>query len=171
VGAVLLGALPAGLAHPSAARGVGALMLSFSEIKELLELVSARGFVGLEVEEAGFRLRVEGSRPSSHPDSPDAPRQTAPDAPRQAPVTESLHIVTSPVVGAFYAAPSAEAQAFVEIGQEVKPGQVLCIIESMNLKNEIESDVAGEVLEVFARAGQRVELGEKLFAIRARRLP
>ena len=77
-----------------------------------------------------------------------------------------LAIVKSPIVGTFYRSPEPTARAFVEVGDVVKKGQVLCIIEAMKLMNEIESDVAGEVSRVFVENGQPVEYGEPLFAIR-----
>ena len=84
-----------------------------------------------------------------------------------APVAEDLHVVKSPIVGTFYSAPSPGADPFVTVGAQVDVGQVLCIIEAMKLMNEIESDVAGEVVKIFVENGQPVEYGEPLFGIRA----
>src|ERR1700737_2466618 len=78
----------------------------------------------------------------------------------------NVHVITSPIVGTFYRAASPEAESFAEVGQRVSRGKILCIIESMKLMNEIESDVEGEIVEVYPRNGQPVEYGEKLFAIR-----
>ncbi len=139
-------------------------MLSFKEIKELIDLVSERGLSGLEVEQAGFRVRIEGMRPPSSNGSappPPSPALAAPPA-----EDKSIHVITSPIVGTFYRSPSPEADAFAEVGQKVARGKILCIIESMKLMNEIESDVEGEIVEVYPRSGQPVEYGEKLFAIR-----
>jgi acetyl-CoA carboxylase biotin carboxyl carrier protein len=80
----------------------------------------------------------------------------------------ALHEVKSPIVGTFYESPSPGAPAFVKIGDQVEVGQVLCIVEAMKLMNEIESDVAGEVVKRIASSGQPVEYGQPLFAIRAR---
>ena len=137
-------------------------MLSFKEIKELIDLVSERGLSGLEVEQAGFRVRIEGMRPPSSNGS--APALSA--GPAEPVVDKNIHVITSPIVGTFYRSPSPEADAFAEVGQKVAPGKILCIIESMKLMNEIESDVEGEIVEVYPRSGQPVEYGEKLFAIR-----
>lgn len=151
-------------------------MLSLKEIRELVDLVTERGLAGLEIERAGFRLRIEGRRPTvvdavpavagGHAPAP-VPRGAAPGAP-EAPAAEeeNLHVITSPIVGTFYRSPSPEAEAFAEIGQRIAKGKILCIIESMKLMNEIESDVEGEVVAVYPRNGQPVEYGEKLFAIR-----
>lgn len=154
-------------------------MLSFKEIKELIDLVSERRLAGLEIERAGFRLRVDGWRPGGPPDGAAlagaAPSAVAAvpvggSAPSEAAETEepgkNVHVITSPIVGTFYRAPSPEAGPFAEVGERIAPGKILCIIESMKLMNEIESDVEGEILEVFPRNGQPVEYGEKLFAIR-----
>jgi acetyl-CoA carboxylase biotin carboxyl carrier protein len=81
---------------------------------------------------------------------------------------EKLHEVKSPIVGTFYESPSPGASPFVKIGDQVEVGQVLCIVEAMKLMNEIESDVAGEVVRRIASSGQPVEYGQPLFAIRAR---
>jgi acetyl-CoA carboxylase biotin carboxyl carrier protein len=82
---------------------------------------------------------------------------------------EDVHVVKSPIVGTFYAAPSVGGEPFVKLGSRVEEGQALCIIEAMKLMNEIESDVAGEVVRIFVENGQPVEYGEALFGIRAQR--
>ena len=146
-------------------------MLSFKEIRELIDLVSERGLSALEIEQAGFRVRIEGVRASSNGASaataPPAALPAAEAAPAPPPeVDPRLHVITSPIVGTFYRSPSPESDAFAEVGQKVARGKILCIIESMKLMNEIESDVEGEIVEVYPRNGQPVEYGEKLFAIR-----
>ena len=80
----------------------------------------------------------------------------------------SLHVVKSPIVGTFYESPSPGSAAFVKIGDQVENGQVLCIIEAMKLMNEIECDVAGEIVKRFVQSGQPVEYGQSLFAVRPR---
>jgi acetyl-CoA carboxylase biotin carboxyl carrier protein len=158
-------------------------MLSFKEIRELIDLVSERGLSALEIEQAGFRVRIEGTRVAANgagDASAVVPGYTAtsaaaPAAESAAPAAASasaaepdknLHVITSPIVGTFYRSPSPESDAFAEVGQRVGRGKILCIIESMKLMNEIESDVEGEIVEVYPRNGQPVEYGEKLFAIR-----
>ena len=144
-------------------------MLSFKEIRELIDLVSERGLGALEVEQAGFRVRIESARAAGNGAGPAALAVPAP-APAALPVPieeeKSVHVITSPIVGTFYRSPSPESDAFAEVGQKVARGKILCIIESMKLMNEIESDVEGEIVEVYPRNGQPVEYGEKLFAIR-----
>ena len=92
----------------------------------------------------------------------------APPAAEPAPA-EDLHIVKSPIVGTFYEAPSPGAPPFVKVGDTVEVGQVLCIVEAMKLLNEIESDVAGEIVKKMGSNGQAIEYGQELFAIRAKK--
>ncbi|MFN2632291.1 MAG: acetyl-CoA carboxylase biotin carboxyl carrier protein [Thermoanaerobaculia bacterium] len=146
-------------------------MLSFKEIRELIDLVSERGLSALEIEQAGFWVRIEGVRAATNGASATAAAPAALPAPEAAPaappeVDPRLHVITSPIVGTFYRSPSPESESFAEVGQKVARGKILCIIESMKLMNEIESDVEGEILEVYPKNGQPVEYGEKLFAIR-----
>ncbi len=146
-------------------------MLSFKEIRELIDLVSERGLAALEIEQSGFRVRIEGVGSSGNggpaaaaaPAALPAAEPVAPPPPVEDP---RLHVITSPIVGTFYRSPSPESESFAEVGQKVARGKILCIIESMKLMNEIESDVEGEIIEVFPKNGQPVEYGEKLFAIR-----
>jgi acetyl-CoA carboxylase biotin carboxyl carrier protein len=150
-------------------------MLSFKEIKDLIDLVAERGLSALEVEQTGFRIRIEGAHPSGNGagalaalpvlGAAPAPAGTAAVAATEA-EKESLHVITSPIVGTFYRSPSPESDPFAQVGQKVAKGKILCIIESMKLMNEIESDVEGEIVEVYPKSGQPVEYGEKLFAIR-----
>ena len=93
--------------------------------------------------------------------APAADSQAAAEA-----IRAEQHLVKSPIVGTFYEAPSPDAEPFVKVGDTVKAGQVLCIIEAMKLMNEIESDVAGVITRVLVKNGQPVEYGESLFAIR-----
>jgi acetyl-CoA carboxylase biotin carboxyl carrier protein len=100
-----------------------------------------------------------------------APSQAAAAASPGAPAADEnagLHIVKSPIVGTFYESPSPGSSAFVKIGDQVENGQVLCIVEAMKLMNEIESDVAGEIVKRLVQNGQPVEYGQPLFAVRPR---
>ncbi len=163
-------------------------MLTFEQIKELVELVDERGLSGLEIERSGFRLKIDGAArapvttvaAAPAPAEVAAPAPTAPaavaaptpaaeSAPAAAEAESALpdgaHVVTSPSVGTFYSSPSPDDPAYVKVGDQVEAGKVLCIVEAMKLMNEIESDVAGEVLEIYPKNGQPVEFGEPLFAI------
>jgi acetyl-CoA carboxylase biotin carboxyl carrier protein len=161
-------------------------LLTFEQIKELVELVAQRRLQGLELERSGFRLKIDG-QPQVQPAAaaPSAPQASAPPAPAayaSAPAMspsavaetpaasapdEGSHIVNSPIVGTFYRAPSPDSPNFADVGSRVKKGQVLCIIEAMKLMNEIESDVDGVVTKIFPQNAQAVEYGEPLFAINA----
>ncbi len=152
-------------------------MLTFEQIKELIELVSHHRLEGLEIERSGFRLKIDGheaGRPAAPAPSAAAPAAVstgAPAAPAPVvaaapPVAEVGHVLTSPIVGTFYSAPSPDAEPYARAGDRVRKGQVLCIIEAMKLMNEIESDTDGVVVEVYPKNAQPVEFGEPLFAIR-----
>jgi acetyl-CoA carboxylase biotin carboxyl carrier protein len=167
-------------------------VLTFEQIKELVELVAERGLHGLEIERSGFRLKIDGqsaapqvvyaTAPAAEPSAASVPGPAiampsaavaatasapAPAQPETAGPPPGSHIITSPIVGTFYRSPSPDASPFVEVGSRVKKGQVLCIIEAMKLMNEIESDVDGEILEIYPQNAQPVEFGEPLFAVRA----
>ena len=149
------------------------------EIKELIQLVVESGIAELELERSGDRVRIRRTvDPPPAPvgvAAPGAVLDTAqfaqvagapPGASGAAPSNE--HIVKSPIVGTYYESPKPGDPAFVKVGDAVEPGQVLCIIESMKLMNEIESDVAGTVVAKLMENGRPVEYGEALFAIRPR---
>ncbi len=170
---------------PKASETVG-----LEEIKGLIALVARESFAEFEFEagEMRFRIRKGGEpvvmapapapvilgSPVAHVAAQTAPAAApvamaapAPAAPVAAPVDEpGLHYLTSPIVGTFYRASNPNAPSFVNPGDRVKPGQTLCIVEAMKLMNEIECDVAGEVVKVLVENGQPVEYGERLFAIR-----
>jgi acetyl-CoA carboxylase biotin carboxyl carrier protein len=155
-------------------------LLSFEQIKELIELVAERRLQGVEIERSGFRLKVDGQAPpvvaapaaaaaappAAPAPAPAAAEAAAPAAAVEAPPAQNAHVVNSPIVGTFYRASSPDADPFVSIGSRVKKGQVLCIIEAMKLMNEIESDTDGVVTEIYPQNAQAVEFGEPLFAIR-----
>lgn len=106
--------------------------------------------------------------PSVHVQHAPAPAAAAPAAKADAPKAEAAKpgiVVTSPFVGTFYRSPSPDAPAFVEVGNVVKKGQVLCIVEAMKLMNEIEAETAGKVTEILANNGQTVEFSQPLFRI------
>jgi acetyl-CoA carboxylase biotin carboxyl carrier protein len=159
--------------------------LNFKEILELIDKVAESGIGSVEVEQAGTKVRIEGKSTapvvthhesaSSTMSSPAAPPQTpaqietarAEERKRVEEETEAgLHIITSPIVGTYYRSPNPEAGPFVNVGDRVTKGKVLCIIEAMKLMNEIESDVDGVIVTIYPQNGQPVEYGEKLFAVR-----
>ena len=151
-----------------------------SELRDLLEFLAKSNFVEFEMEREGFRLRLlranapaPGAAPNGASPAQVDTQATQALAPTSAPPAEHagpdggrLLIVTSPIVGTFFRAAAPDAPPFVEVGDRVKNGQVLCIVEAMKLMNEIESEVEGEILEVLVANGQPVEYGEVLFKIR-----
>ncbi len=89
-----------------------------------------------------------------------------PAAPVSIEEDKNIFLVRSPIVGTFYASPDPQSPPFVKMGDQVKTGQILCIVEAMKLMNEIESEVSGEVVKIFVQNAQPVEYGESLFAVR-----
>jgi len=159
-------------------------MLTFDQIKELVDLVGRHRLHEIEIERAGFRLRIAGDAepkvvaalpaaavPAAAPAVPAAAAEAAepvpaPAAPAAEAAAADLHVVTSPIVGTFYSAPSPDSDPYVRVGDRVRKGQVLCIVEAMKLMNEIECDADGTIVEIHPRNAQPVEYGEPLFALR-----
>ena len=164
-------------------------MLTFEQIKELIDQVASHRLSGFELERSGFRLKIDGqaagvpaagvaahhSIPAISADGPAArvsgptphtePAEAAKAEPEDLPA--DAHNVSSPIVGTFYRAPNPDSAPYVEVGDRVKAGQVLCIIEAMKLMNEIESDIDGTIVAIHIESAQPVEYGEPLFAIKA----
>ncbi len=157
------------------------------ELRELVEFLKANEIAEFDMERSDVTLRIKfagarGAAPaeeyrgqslvsSAAPLSSPATVAAAPAAPAAAaPVTpeEVLHEVKSPIVGTFYESPAPGSAPFVKVGDQVEAGQVLCIVEAMKLMNEIEADIAGEIVRRIATPGQPVEYGQPLFAVRAR---
>lgn len=156
------------------------------ELRALVEFLKANEIAEFDMEQADLKVRIkfagdpapavsgglDMAQLSRLMASAPAPAAVAPVAASTAPaaqvVEETLHEVKSPIVGTFYESPSPGAEPFVKVGDQVEVGQVLCIVEAMKLMNEIESDVAGEVVKRIVASGQPVEYGQPLFAIRAR---
>jgi acetyl-CoA carboxylase biotin carboxyl carrier protein len=161
--------------------------LDLAELKEILRLLHERDIAEFELEEEGMKLRIRKAAPlaagagagGSAANGASAAVAASAGAPRQAgaaaevvePAPEGGDLVTvkSPIVGTFYRAPAPSAPAFVEPGDRVKVGQVLCIVEAMKLMNEIESELAGEVVKIHVENGQPVQYGELLFTMRPSR--
>lgn len=161
------------------------------ELKELIEFLIEKDIAEFELERGDVKIRIkragEQTVVHAHPDprffavpaapgpAPEigavpVPGTAAPSAAAVAPVPEEgLHTVKSPIVGTFYEAPSPGAPPFVKPGDMVEVGQVLCIVEAMKLLNEIESDVAGEILKKLSTNGQPIEYGQELFVIRPKK--
>lgn len=152
------------------------------ELRELVDFLKANGIAEFDMERTDLKVRIKfaGAAGASAADMAVARQMVAsggggdvpyvggpPAPPAAAPVEEEkLHEVKSPIVGTFYDSPSPGSPAFVKPGDQVEVGQILCIVEAMKLMNEIESDIAGEVVKRIASTGQPVEYGQALFTIR-----
>jgi acetyl-CoA carboxylase biotin carboxyl carrier protein len=143
------------------------------ELRELVDFLKASGIAEFEMEKPDWKvgLKFAGAAPAA---AVLAPSAAAPAAASPAPVAlaaaadpyAGMHLVKSPIVGTFYAAPAPDAEPFVHVGDKVSVGKVLCIVEAMKLMNEIESDAAGEIVKIFVEPGQPVEFGQPLFAVK-----
>jgi acetyl-CoA carboxylase biotin carboxyl carrier protein len=160
------------------------------ELKELVEFLIEKDITEFELERGDVKVRIKRGReattvsgpgfshfavPSAHAPAPEigispvpstlsAPAKEAAAAPE-----EGLHMVRSPIVGTYYESPSPGSPPFCKPGDKVEMGQVLCIVEAMKLMNEIESDVAGELVKILVSNGQPIEYGQELFSIRAKK--
>jgi acetyl-CoA carboxylase biotin carboxyl carrier protein len=152
--------------------------LGLPDIQALIAQVGREAIDEFQLETGDLKLHIRkqlGTQASNLATAHPAPALPAPgatpaaaEAEPEPPEDPGIHHITSPIVGTFYRAPSSTSAPFVQPGDLVKPGQTLCIVEAMKLMNEIECDVAGEVVAVLVENGQPVEYGERLFAIRVR---
>lgn len=170
--------------------------MNLREVKELIELVSEKGFAEFEIEHQGFRLHICRSKETPPPAQPIpspviisstipvAPELSAPAQPEvaprpapaqvraaqaEAPAPEmQLHTIKSPIVGTFYRAASPNSESFVKIGDHVESETVVCIIEAMKLMNEIQAEISGEIVKIYVENGQPVEYGQALFGIKTK---
>jgi len=160
------------------------------ELKELIEFLIEKDIAEFELERGDVKVRIKRAPPPGTSPTPEtryfavepaqsaapmvisgasaAPPASTPPAAKEPPAEEGLHIVRSPIVGTFYESPSPGSPPFVKPGDIVEAGQVLCIVEAMKLMNEIESDVAGEIVKRLVANGQPIEYGQELFAVRPR---
>lgn len=166
--------------------------MNLKELKELIEFLIEKDVAEFELERGDVKVRIkragEHTIVHSHgeprffavpPAAPvvevgavpvaGAPAAAGPRAAAEPPKEEGLHTVKSPIVGTFYEAPSPGAPPFVKVGDGVEVGQVVCIVEAMKLLNEIECDVAGEIVKKLVTNGQPIEYGQELFVIRPKK--
>lgn len=159
--------------------------MNVKEIRELVRLLAGTDVTELDLETEGMKITIKKGQAMpavsvtapGHPviapslATPPAPAATAPAAPAVEASSEervlgpNQVLIVAPMVGTFYRAPSPEADPYVQVGEEVEPGQVVCIIEAMKLMNEIESECKGRVLEILAENAQPVEYGQPLFLL------
>jgi acetyl-CoA carboxylase biotin carboxyl carrier protein len=160
--------------------------MDIRKIKKLIELLEESGIAEIEIKEGEEAVRISRMPTGSNalPSYPHyahlagvpmamSPQLEAPAKAANAPAVEgpaakpkpNEHVITAPMVGTFYASPSPGAKPFIEIGDEIKVGQVLCIIEAMKMMNQIEADKTGKVTSIMARNGDPVEFGQPLFVV------
>jgi len=156
--------------------------VNINEIKELINIITKNKIEEFELERAGMKIRIRSHISEiSQNQELKQPKPSQEDIAIEQKVEESaaakeeekqkgreeyLEYITSPIVGTFYRAANPNAPSFCEIGDRIKSGQILCIIEAMKLMNEIVADRAGEIEEIYPENGQAVEYGEKLFALK-----
>jgi acetyl-CoA carboxylase biotin carboxyl carrier protein len=163
------------------------IRMNQKELKELIEFLIEKDIAEFELERGDVKVKIKraGEHTVVHtradvpyvavtvPQTGQPAVAASPGAQLPVPVEpvpeENLHMVKSPIVGTFYEAPSPGAPPFVKVGDTVELGQVLCIVEAMKLLNEIESDVAGEIVKKMGSNGQPIEYGQELFAIRPKK--
>ena len=151
-------------------------LITFLKVNEIAEFDMERPDLKVRIKFSGGTIASLAASERSHASQLATPIAAAGfEAARQVEISqaeeeieEKLHTLKSPIVGTFYESPSPGAPAFVKVGDQVEIGQVLCIVEAMKLMNEIEADMAGEVVKRIAITGQPVEYGQPLFAIRPR---
>lgn len=156
--------------------------LNFSELRELVATLSQTDIAELTLKSADFELTLRKQGPMTAIASPvetlsvveapptitfsETPAAAAPTPPPPPKVDSNLQEITSPMVGTFYRAPAPDEPAFVEVGDTIKSGQTVCIIEAMKLMNELEAEVSGEIVEILAENAQPVEFGQPLMRVR-----
>jgi acetyl-CoA carboxylase biotin carboxyl carrier protein len=146
-------------------------------VKKLVKIATSNDISGLEIEENGFRVKIDKEVKTiqatlTHPQfGASVISGPSNNAPMAAPVeekkaeAENLHEIKSPIVGTFYRAPAPDADPYIQIGDTVAVGSVLCIVEAMKLMNEIESDVSGKVVKILVENGKPVEYNQPLFLV------
>ena len=150
--------------------------MDLRKLKKLIDLVQESGIAELEITEGEEKVKIvkggEATVTPLAPVTPEAPKPAAvaasapatPASPPAEPVAEG-HVLKAPMVGTFYRSASPESKAFVEVGQNIKAGETVCIIEAMKLMNEIEADTTGIIKAILVENGQPVEYGQPLFII------
>ena len=148
--------------------------MDLRKLKKLIDLVQESGIAELEITEGEEKVKIvkggtvnvlAAAAPISAPPALEARPASPATAPAEPPPGQEGHVVKAPMVGTFYRSPSPDAKAFVEVGQAVKEGETICIIEAMKLMNEIEADASGVVKAILVENGQPVEYGQPLFIL------
>ena len=158
--------------------------MNMKEVKDLIQEILQSDITEFELEHTGTKVKLKRgmkgpevtqlsvTRPSVAPSIPSssAPPEPSPPAIKQEDLSDNgLHLITSPIVGTFFRAPSPGAAPYIEVGDVVEEGSILCVVEAMKLMNEIPADITGEVVHIYVENSQPVEFGQKLFGLRPRR--
>lgn len=147
--------------------------MNLKEIKEMINLMNENNLSELEIEKEGMRIKLKKYLASQQETQISSPiiiekerliEERSKEGSGEIPITKTIEI-KAPMVGTFYRTPSPEAPPFVEVGQTIEPGQIICIIEAMKLMNEIKSDVKGKIIEVLVENAEPVEFGQPIFLI------
>ena len=144
--------------------------MDIRKVKKLIELLEESGVSEIEIREGEESVRItRGAQPAppatARVNAPAASRRSAEQHPTAADYAAKGHVITAPMVGIFYTAPSPDDPDFVTRGQTVKSGAVVCIIEAMKIMNQIEADAGGKLLDILVENGEAVEYGQPLFVI------
>ena len=146
-------------------------------VKKLVKIATSNDISGLEIEENGFRVKIDKEVKTVHatvaqpqfatpvPSNHNPAEPAAAEVEEKKPEAENLHEIKSPIVGTLYRAPAPDADPYIQVGDTVSVGSVLCIVEAMKLMNEIESDVSGKVVKILVENGRPVEYNQPLFLI------
>ncbi|MDO8730045.1 MAG: acetyl-CoA carboxylase biotin carboxyl carrier protein [Candidatus Omnitrophota bacterium] len=147
-------------------------MINLKELKDLIALMNENQLTELEIEREGTKVRLrkgtggeEGVVIERLPSARSSAALTGPVPVPDLPAKPAGTEIKSPMVGTFYRAPAPEAPPFVEVGQEIQVGQVLCILEAMKLMNEIKAEIKGRIVKITVENGQPVEFGQPLFIV------
>ncbi len=142
-------------------------MINFELIKKLIEIVKKEDISGLSVEEGGVKYEVKRERGITKEIHPEVTKEEGKkETAKKETAEEGLVAITSPMVGTFYRSPSPDSPPFIETGDQVALGKVVCIIEAMKLFNEIESEVSGKIVKILVENGKTVEYGQKLMLVK-----
>ena len=139
--------------------------MNLEKIEKLVKIIENSSMLDFSIQEGDVKIKMSRRGSAGAPSTPMAVSTQGVDNAADGLDSDDEGYITSPIVGTFYSAPSPEAKAFVKVGDRVKAGQTVCILEAMKLMNEIESDFDGKVAEIYVQNGQAVEYGQPLFRI------
>lgn len=140
--------------------------MEIKRLKELIEFMNEHKIAELEIEEEGKKIKIRKSETLRAPQEFLKKPEERPEVFSEKPSQSNLIEIKAPMVGTFYRAPAPNSPSYVEVGSNINPGDVVCIIEAMKLMNEIKSEVKGEIVEILIENGEPVEYGQTLFLVK-----